>query len=152
MSQDLQAIEAWAGALLARLVPAARRRLHADIARGLRKRQSQRISAQKNPDGSAYTPRRPRHDLQGKKGSVRRKMFTRLRQARYLSTAATPETATVGFLRSGLVSHIATIHQRGERGRVSRNGPYVQYPERRLLGFTPADLEYIEQMIVEGTT
>lgn len=152
MTHDLQAIETWAAALLAKLQPAARRRLNAAIARGLRQRQSHRIGAQQNPDGSPYEPRKPRRDLRGKKGSIRRKMFSRLRQARLLSTAVSPETASVGFLRSDRVSRIAQIHQSGQRDRVSRNGPYVQYPERRLLGFTPADLEYIEQMILSATT
>lgn len=152
MTQDLLALETWAGALLARLQPSARRKLNAAIARGLRQRQSQRIGAQQNPNGSPYAPRKPRQDLHGKKGSIRRKMFNHLRQARLLSTTASPESASVGYLRSGLVSHIAQVHQRGLRDRVSRAGPYVQYPERRLLGFTPADLEYIEQMILSATT
>ncbi len=152
MTNDLQAIETWAATLLARLTPAARRRLTRQIAIGLRQRNSQRIAAQKNPDGSAYEPRKPRKDLRGKRGALRRKMFSRLRQARLLSTAATPESASVGFLRSGLISHIARIHQEGRTDRVSRSGPYVQYPERRLLGFTPADLEYIEQMITSATS
>lgn len=150
MTHDLQAIETWAATLLARLTPAARRRLTRQIATGLRQRNSQRIDAQRNPDGSAYEPRKPRKDLRGKRGALRRKMFNRLRQVRCLSIAATPGSASVGFLRSGLVSHIARIHQEGRTDRVSRNGPYVQYPERRLLGFSQADLEYIEQMITSS--
>lgn len=58
MSDDLHALEDWAGALLARLSTSERRKLNQDIARELRTSHRKRIAAQKNPDGSKFAPRK----------------------------------------------------------------------------------------------
>nr|WP_239168394.1 phage virion morphogenesis protein [Chromobacterium violaceum] len=52
-------LDAELGALLQKMEPAARRGLARDIARQLRQSQQKRIAAQQNPDGSAFTPRKP---------------------------------------------------------------------------------------------
>lgn len=56
MSDDLQQLHRWADGLLAKLSPASRTQLAREIARSLRQSQSQRITAQKNPDGSPFAP------------------------------------------------------------------------------------------------
>lgn len=148
MSDELQELTDWAGAMLQQLSTGQRRQLNRDIARDLRVSQQKRITAQKNPDGSAYEARRPQKDLQGKKGSLRRKMFTRLRLVKYLQSEASANSAQVGYLRGGLVGYIARVHQDGRRDRVSRRGPYIQYPERRLLGFTASDRGMVRDRIL----
>jgi len=83
VSDDLQALEDWAGALLNRIEPKARRQLSQSLARDLRRSQQQRIKAQMNPDGTAYAPRRKQ--LRTKAGRIRqRKMFAGLSKAKYL--------------------------------------------------------------------
>lgn len=56
MSDDLQQLHRWADGLLAKLSPASRTQLAREIAHSLRQSQSQRITAQKNPDGSPFAP------------------------------------------------------------------------------------------------
>jgi phage virion morphogenesis protein len=156
---DLIQLEHWAGALLARLEPPARRRLTRAIALDLRRRQQQRIAAQRNPDGSPFAPRKrqadpprrkPGHGLRSKSGRVRKKaaaMFQRLRTARFLRPQSDAAQAAVGF--AGRVARIARVHQYGERDRVSPRGPVVQYPARRLLGLSAADIEHIRQTLLD---
>ena len=67
MSDDLRALETWAGALLAKLQPAQRRAINHQVAIDLRRSQAQRIKAQQGPDGAAYPPRKRRKELKGKK-------------------------------------------------------------------------------------
>ena len=85
MADDLRALEDWAGALLNQVQPAERRKVTQTIARELRRSQQQRIAAQRNPDGTPYAPRKPRQQLRAKAGRIKqRKMFAKLRTARYL--------------------------------------------------------------------
>lgn len=58
MSDDRQQFHQWADGLLAKLSPGQRTQLAREIARSLRQSQSQRIAAQKNPDGSPFAPRK----------------------------------------------------------------------------------------------
>jgi phage virion morphogenesis protein len=146
MTDDLDALEDWAGALLTRLQPAERRRLTRAVATALRRNQQQRIAAQRNPDGSAYEPRKPQKDLRGKTGRVRRKMFTKLRTAKYLRTQADADSAGVAFV--GRVGRLAGVHQRGETDEVMKGGPKVRYPARQLLGFTEQDTEMIRDALL----
>lgn len=147
MSDDLRAIEDWAGVLLARLGAGERRKLNQDIARDLRRSQQQRIAAQQNPDGSPYAPRKPRKDLRGKKGGVRRKMFAKLRQAKHLKLQSTADRIAIGFV--GRTARLARVHQYGLRDRAERGAPDVQYERRQLLGLTDADLELIRDRLLE---
>ncbi|OJY65524.1 MAG: hypothetical protein BGP16_12935 [Sphingobium sp. 66-54] len=65
-ADDLGELERFAGAILASLKPAERRSLLRKMARSLRKSQQQRITAQKNPDGSRFEPRkRPQDPVPG---------------------------------------------------------------------------------------
>lgn len=137
MSDDFAAIEDWAATLLARLEPSEQRRVNRVVAAELRRGQAARIATQKNPDGTAYAPRRVKKDLRGKRGQLRRKMFARLRTTRYLRTQAAADTAATGF--PSAVARIARIHQKGLRDRPAAGQAEVRYAVRVLLGFTDDD-------------
>jgi phage virion morphogenesis protein len=148
---DLEPLEAWCAGLLARLEPAQRRALSRELAGRLRASQSARIGAQLNPDGSAYEPRKTQ--ARAKRGAVRRKMFSRLRTARWMKIEATPNSAAVTFAAGA--QGIAKVHQHGLRDRVNRRrskyggtGPEVSYPERQLLGFTALDVDLVERLVL----
>ncbi|MEN1451215.1 phage virion morphogenesis protein, partial [Pseudomonas aeruginosa] len=46
---------------------------------------------------------------------------------------------------AGRVTRIARVHQYGLKDRAERGAPEVGYAQRRLLGFTEADLEMIRE-------
>jgi phage virion morphogenesis protein len=142
----MRVLEQWAGALLARLEPAERRRLNQSIAQDLRRAQRQRIAAQRNPDGSPFAPRKERA-VRGKQGRIKRKMFTRLRTATYLKLQSDPNAIAIGFL--GRAARIARVHQYGLPDRPGRNTPDVQYEKRELLGFSAADRELIRDRLTQ---
>lgn len=149
MSDDLKALEQWAGTLLAKLQPAQRRFINRKVAQDLRRSQVARISAQTNPDGSIYEPRKNRKDLRGKNGCIKRQraqMFNKLRTAQHLKLESDENQITIGFF--GRVARIARVHQEGLRDRVSNNGPDYQYPSRRLLGFSQADKDLIRDSLL----
>lgn len=146
MSNDLHVLEDWAGALLAKLDPRARRQLNQSIARDLRKSQQQRITAQRNPDGTPYAPRKAKN-LRGKQGRVKRKMFTKLRTAKHLKLQSNASSIGIAFINR--TARLARTHQYGLRDRPGRNAPQVQYAKRELLGFTPADLDMIRDRLLE---
>ncbi|AEB58219.1 phage virion morphogenesis protein [Ectopseudomonas mendocina] len=147
MADDLRALEDWAGALLAKLEPKQRRQLNQGIARKLRRSQQQRIAAQRNPDGTPYAPRKARQPLRSKQGRVKQKMFTKLRQARYLKLQSDANTIALSFLAR--TARLARVHQYGLRDRPGRNSPDVQYSRRELLGFAAADLEMIRDELLD---
>ena len=149
MTDNLHALEDWAGALLARLEPGARRQLNQQIGRELRRSQQQRVASQRNPDGTAYAPRKPRK-LRGKVGRIKRQMFSKLRQARHLKLRSTADAIAVSFM--GRVARIARVHQYGLRDRPERGQAEVQYERRELLGFTDADLELIRDQLLQHLT
>ncbi|MCQ4242874.1 phage virion morphogenesis protein [Stutzerimonas stutzeri] len=147
MADDLRALEDWAGALLNQVQPAERRKVTQAIARELRRSQQQRIGAQRNPDGTPYAPRKPRQQLRAKAGRIKqRKMFAKLRTARYLRLQSDASSIAIGF--AGRVSRLARIHQYGLRDKPGRNSPDIQYQRRQLLGFSDAELEMIRDQLV----
>lgn len=127
---DLQRVDDWLAALLANLEPAARNRMMRQLAQEMRRSQQQNIRLQRNPDGTAFEPRRV--TARSKKGRIKRQMFAKLRTTKYLKTTATADSASVQF--DGKVQRIARVHHYGLRDRVRRNGPEARYPARRLLG------------------
>ncbi|MBP8813926.1 MAG: phage virion morphogenesis protein [Laribacter sp.] len=137
-------LDAELSGLLENLSPAARKKLASDMARDLRRSQQQRIAAQKNPDGSVFNPRKPQ--IREQSGRVRRAMFVKLRQARWLKTEATADGVAVSFLDR--VDRIAGVHQFGLRDQVRPGGPVVRYPARQLLGFTDADEKRITDSVL----
>jgi phage virion morphogenesis protein len=153
---ELSIIEKWASTLLAKLSPAARRNVMRDIARVLRRSQQARIAAQKNPDGSAYDPRKPRvkkngKSLRDKRGRLKRTaMFAKLRTTRYLKLEADANGLAIGF--DGRVARVARVHQLGETDRVAPGGVEVKYPARALLGFSDADRDLIRDTLLKHIT
>ncbi len=149
MNNDLQALETWAAALITKLNEGERRKLLVAVARDLRRSQSKRITTQRNPDGSAFAPRKPK-DLRGKKGRIKSKMFGKLKTARYLRTESTANGMSVGFV--GRVSRIARVHQYGLKDRPERGQADVQYEKRQLLGFSGDELENIRNLLIDHLT
>lgn len=136
---ELQEVDAWLDALLAGLEPAARKRMMRELAQQLRRSQQKNIRMQRNPDGTAYEPRRV--TARTKTGRIRRQMFAKLRTTKYLKAVASPDSASVEF--EGRVQHIARVHHYGLRDRVSQKGPAIIYTHRRLLGTNPHVIELI---------
>ncbi|SOB53763.1 phage virion morphogenesis protein [Pseudomonas lundensis] len=143
MTNNLEALEDWAGVLLSKLEPAARSKLARSLAQKLRRSQQQRVKQQRNPDGGSYAARKPR-DLKGKKGRIKRqvKMFQKLPKASYLKAKGDGQSITVGF--TGRVARIARVHQFGLQDRAEANAPEVRYEQRELLGLTDIDHELIK--------
>lgn len=151
MSADLSALATWLGPLLAGLSAPRQRAAMVEVSTYLRRSQAERIGAQLNPDGTAYEPRKPR--LRKKKGAIRRKMFEKLRTAKYLRKAATATTATITI--GGRTARIARVHQYGLRDKVDWRrpaSPEVRYPRRELLGFTAADEAAITDIVLRHIT
>jgi phage virion morphogenesis protein len=143
---SLDALEDWAGTLLARLAPAARRPLLTRLARDLRRSQQQRIQAQRNPDGTAFIRRKPKPTLRGKQGRIKARLFTRLRLANYLK--ATANDHGIGVCFGGRTARIAKVHQFGEQDRPAPGQAAVNYPARQVLGLTAAELEYLRASLL----
>ncbi|MDC8757509.1 phage virion morphogenesis protein [Janthinobacterium fluminis] len=149
MTDNLHSLEAWAGALLARLQPAQRRAINHKVAIDLRRSQAQRIAAQQGPDGASYAARKPRKEWHGKAGRIKRKkaaMFNKIRTATYLKIRAAPGEITIGFF--GRVARIARVHQDGLPDQVSKTGPRYKYPARPLLGFSESDRAFIRESLL----
>lgn len=144
---DFIKLEDWMMGLLEKFTPAQRRKLTQQWARTLRQSQQKRIQQQLNPDGSPYEARKPQK--RDKKGRVKRKMFTKIRTARYLKTKATSDMAEVSFSNSR-IERIAATHQYGLREKLGKRGPVVKYPQRGLLCITTIDINLIESELINN--
>lgn len=144
MTNNLEALEDWAGGLLSQLKPAARNKLARELGQALRRSQQQRIAAQRNPDGSKYVPRKPR-DLRGKQGRVKGKaqMFKKLRTASHMRARGDSNSVAVGF--TGRVARIARVHQFGLKDRAARGAPDAIYRQRKLLGLHNEEIGIIRE-------
>ncbi|WP_222888571.1 phage virion morphogenesis protein [Enterobacter sp. C2] len=142
---DLQPFEDKLAALIAMLSPSGRRRMAADIAKRVRAGQQKRIKSQKAPDGTPYEARK-RQPVKAKNGRVKRQMFAKLRTSRYMKASGEDSAAAVEF--TGKVQRIARVHQFGLKDRPGRDSPAVQYPERKLLGFSDDDEKIIELILI----
>lgn len=127
---NLHEVDAWLAALLSKLEPAQRKKMLREVAQDVRRIQQANITAQRAPDGSAWEPRRM--TARTKKGRVKRKMFTKLKTAKYLKATASADGATVQF--DNRVQRLARVHHYGLRDKVNRCGIEVKYAERPLLG------------------
>jgi phage virion morphogenesis protein len=145
VADDLHALEHWVEPLLQRLSNAQRRKLTRSLAVGLRRRQADRIKAQRNPDGTPFEKRKPRKA--DKRGRIKKSaaMFNTLRQLRHMQTSSDANSAAVGF--TGRSATIARTHQEGQLARVAPGGPLYHYPMRKLLGFTNDDREWLLQQL-----
>ncbi|MDM2834900.1 phage virion morphogenesis protein [Citrobacter sp. Cpo091] len=142
---NLHKVDEWLTALLANLEPAARNRMMRELAQELRRNQQNNIRLQRNPDGSGYEPRKV--TARTKKGRIKRQMFSKLRTAKYLKTAASADSASVQF--EGKVQRMARVHHYGLRDRVNRNGVSVKYAKRQLLGLFTIEHEIIKDCIIK---
>ncbi|MFX9872483.1 phage virion morphogenesis protein [Acinetobacter baumannii] len=143
---ELEFLSEHLNALLTTLSDAERRKFAMMIARKIRASQSQRITRQQNPDGSSYIPRK---NLRNKKGQIKRKMFMKLKTAKFMKIEKIPNGVTIGFDQR--VSRLARIHQDGLVDTLKYNGRTfkVRYAQRILLGFTDAEVEIIENDVLK---
>ena len=74
-------------------------------------------------------------------------MFKRLATARYLRMSANDKGVTLSFAPQ--VAGIAAVHHYGLKERVRGKSLEIQYPERKLLGFSPTDIKHIENQLLE---
>lgn len=143
---ELEFLSEHLNALLTTLSDDERRKFAMMIARKVRASQSQRITRQQNPDGSSYIPRK---NLRNKKGQIKRKMFMKLKTAKFMKIEKIPDGVTIGFDQR--VSRLARIHQDGLVDTLKYNGRTfkVRYAQRILLGFTDAEVEIIENDVLK---
>ncbi len=137
----MASIDAPFDGLIDRLAPAQRRLLAKDIAFALRTMNAERIKRQRNPDGSAYEPRKQQRRLRHRRRPL--KMFNKLRTLRFLRRKYNARHASIVFTKS---NNIARVHQYGLYSRVGR-GIRVKYAKRELVGFTQQSNEMIENKI-----
>lgn len=145
MSSNVLELANYLQPLLERLSMGERARLAKQIGRDLRKSQGKRISEQKNPDGSSYSPRRKR--LREQKGKIKRKMFTKIKNTSNLKVLSNADSIAIGFV--GRVARIARVHQEGLKDRAEKGAPDVVYPKRELLGFTEQDIKLVEDSFLK---
>jgi phage virion morphogenesis protein len=145
MSSNVLELANYLQPLLEPLSMGERARLAKQIGRDLRKSQGKRISEQKNPDGSSYTPRRKR--LREQKGKIKRKMFTKIKNTSNLKVLSNADSIAIGFV--GRVARIARVHQEGLKDRAEKGAPDVVYPKRELLGFTEQDIKLVEDSFLK---
>lgn len=142
---NLELLTEHLGTMLKQLSDSERRKLEMHIARKLRASQKKRITSQKNPDGSAYIPRKER--LRDKKNKIKNKMFNVIKNAKYMRTERTAQCLAIGF--TGRVAFIARVHHFGLKDKVDRDGPVVKYASRELLGFTDEEIKMIENDVLD---
>lgn len=148
MTDALEQLGQQAEALIGKLSATERRKLAAELARTMRATQAERIRANKQPDGSAMTPRKPQPRLRDRRGGTRRKMFAKLVKPAWFKATATTNEAAVEF--KGSANRLATVHHFGLRDKI--NGKAVQYPERQLIGITDADIDRVEDALLKHLT
>lgn len=133
--------------LLGTLTDTERRRLARRIAAQLQAANAARIAQQRQPDGTAFEPRKPQSSrYPAAQGKIRQSLFTRLRDKQHLRIrTATAGLAEVGF--TGRDERIARIHHYGLTDQVN---PHlrIRYPIRQLLGITDADRDTIAATVM----
>ena len=140
----LSDLEPWAKSILNSLEPKARKPLLRQMAIALRRENQKRITAQTDPEGQKWPPRRK----SGGKAAQKKKMMLGLRKARSMRIKASTEGFSVGF--TGSNAKIARIHHYGLRQYIA--GRNVQYPKRELLGITTKDREIMQNILITHIT
>lgn len=141
---ELHEVEEWLGALLSQLEPAMRTKMLREVAREVRRIQQNNIMLQRSPDGTAWEPRRV--TARTKPGRIRRKMFAKLKTAKYLKAHANANQAEIAFVPG--VQKLVHVHHYGLRDRVNRGGKEVKYAERPLLGVN----EDVKNIVIDNLT
>lgn len=144
MMDDLERLEGWLEPMIEKLGARERSKLTRTVAREMRRSNQQRIRRQVQPDGSRFEPRAK---LRSSSGRIKRKaMFSKLRLAKWMRITGTPDSATVRLI--GRAGRIASAHHFGLRDKITDDGLYHDYPERRLLGFSRDDESRILDMVL----
>ncbi|HAU5563303.1 TPA: phage virion morphogenesis protein [Serratia fonticola] len=143
---ELHDVEEWLGALLAQLEPAARTKMLREVARDVRRIQQNNITLQRSPDGTAWEPRRV--TARTKPGRIRRKMFAKLKTAKYLKSQANEDLAEISFVP--FIYRIAQVHHFGLKERAGKRGVIIKYPARKLIGFDDQSLRRIEMLLISS--
>ncbi|WP_225206233.1 phage virion morphogenesis protein [Novosphingobium huizhouense] len=146
----LERLEPWLAGYMARLEPRERGRLSRKIGKALRDANAQRIRDNVQPDGSPMEPRKPKADKRGRLRQRKGKMFPKTALARNLKVQTSAERIELAF--TPLVAGTAAVHHYGLTAPVdpaTPNSIKVRYPARRLLGFSPADIEAIERAVMD---
>jgi len=141
---ELHEVEAWLGALLSQLEPAARTKMLREVARDVRRIQQNNITLQRSPDGTAWEPRRV--TARTKPGRIRRKMFAKLKTTKYLKAQANADMAEIAFVPG--VQKLVRVHHYGLRDRVNRRGTEVKYAERTLLGINNEVESFVHETLL----
>jgi len=128
--------------LLNGLKPAQNKKKFREIGKVLRKANQQRITQQVNTDGSAYEPRKRKPNTVKKA----KKMLINLRKAKHMKVKASSDGVAVGF--AGLDATIASVHQFGAQGQVTKKLTY-DYPVRELLGINQEDKQNILDILLQ---
>ncbi len=145
---ELHEIEEWLGALLSQLEPAARIKMLREVARDVRRIQQNNITLQRSPDGTAWEPRRV--TARTKLGRIRRKMFAKLKTAKYLKAQANANQAEIAFVPG--VQKLVRVHHYGLREKVNQFGTMVKYPERPLIGVNDETENMINDVLFRWLT
>lgn len=140
---DLTRLDEWLGQILQGLSAPERRSAALKLGQALRRSNLKRITANVDPDGTPFAPRKPRYDRQGRlRARAGGKMFQGLRYAKHWRIDA-DETGVELSPASPITARMAAVSQFGETVTVGRlrNGQRIRarYPERRLLGFSRED-------------
>lgn len=144
---DFDPIDQLCRNLLVNTAAPARRQIARTLAREIRKGQADRIGEQRNPDGSAFAPRREKQASHSPRGRLKRKlMFKKLRMARFLKSGATADEGWVGF--NGRAARIATIHQEGGMDAPAPGMKKARYARRVLLGLADADQQRMLDLVM----
>ena len=147
MSNDFSEVQQRFEGLITALSPSARLKLMRQISVDLAKNQRKRITAQQNPDGTTFAPRKiplRRRKKQNRIKTKNKKMFSKIKSARFLKRTVTDNGLTIGY--SGKISEIASMHQ---YGGIERHGKKVYHiPQREILGVSKEDKELVEELIM----
>ena len=138
-------IEQWAQSVLCSVSPSERKKIFRQISIELRKRNQKRITAQQNPDGSAWTPRKAHKKSQGRVAR-KKKMMLGLRKIRRLKSQSSPVGASIGY--AGRDAKIARVHQYGLRDKPSSKAGMINYPARQLLGIGSNDKRFLRELLL----
>ena len=144
---ELHEVEEWLGALLSQLEPPMRTKMLREVARDVRRIQQNNITLQRSPDGTAWGPRRV--TARTKPGRIRRKMFAKLKTAKYLKAQANANVAEVAFVPA--IQRLARVHHFGLREKLPGNGRVIKYASRQLIGLDKRVIDLISSRIIEWT-
>lgn len=141
---SLEHLANWVDPLLDKLSPRQRRSLLKQLAVELRRANQKRIAAQQSPEGIGFTPRKQGHRENKKSSQKKQPMFNKLRRARFIKLAVSPEQATIAFAKRA--AKIAAVHHYGLQE--TENGQSTRYAARPLLGFSTEDHSLINDFFI----